>query len=822
VSELSRPDGFGRPHDGLDASPAVAGPEAFHDNAAAAVPKAALFLSLAAFVVPLVGATVFDAGLLPWIAALIPAFLLSYYKGWAGSAATLATGMALIPVWVLILWWLGRPEPSWDRVLLLVTLYLVVCVGLGVVTEALHRARRSAERGALTDAVTGLPNRQHLEVLLSAAIGSARASRSSLSVLMLDVDQFELLVDTHGREAGDGVMAALADLLRSRAGPDWLCARSGEHALVAVLPRTSAGDATRVGESLRAAIDGLGLRWQPLKVSAGVATVGGSVKSAERLLAIAEAAVRSAAAERERVHAASGMSVAQQLEDAERQARRSVLPRALVALPDPAAESVRRVLELNGLRVDVYERAADLAADEDREGRPTILVTAASRRSELGDVLWEIDRALDPTVTRVIFLEDLKEHEPTPRVVGTTILRGTPSGERLLPLIGGLLANGAKAASSSSSIGGFASKLAQDDVPLTAGRIMVVEDDAATSTALRRALQGIGFQDIVVLNGGEAALAAVVETPPDLMILDLHMPGIDGFAVLEALRPLLTGNGFLPVLVVTGDQLWEHRQRALRIGAKDFLNKPFDVAELGARVLNLLETRKLHLQMRDSNELLEVRVRDRTRQLGLAKDEILFRLARAAEYRDDVTGRHAERVGVAAALLGEGFGLSAAACETLRRSAPLHDVGKIGIPDAILLKPGKLTTIEMQIMRRHTIIGADLLANSTSEIIEDARVVALTHHERWDGSGYPQGLSGMRIPIQGRLVALADALDALTHERPYKRAVPFEEAAERLVAEAGTAFDPAVVEALKVTAFRIRDVLLDPSPHPTSPNLVGV
>jgi putative two-component system response regulator len=371
-------------------------------------------------------------------------------------------------------------------------------------------------------------------------------------------------------------------------------------------------------------------------------------------------------------------------------------------------------------------------------------------------------------------------------------------------------------------VGGFASKLAEDGVPLTAGRIMVVEDELATSTALCRALQSIGFRDIIVLDGGEAALAAVVETPPDLMILDLHMPGLDEFAVLEALRPLLAGDGFLPVLVVTGDQLWEHRQRALRIGAKDFLNKPFDVAELGARVLNLLETRKLHLQMRDSNALLEVRVRDRTRLLGLAKDEILFRLARAAEYRDDVTGRHAERVGVAAALLAEALGLPAAACETLRRSAPLHDVGKIGIPDSILLKPGRLTEIEMQIMRRHTVIGADLLANSTSEIIEDARVVALTHHERWDGGGYPQRLAGESIPIQGRLVALADALDALTHERPYKRAMPFEEAAERLVGEAGTAFDPAVVEALKLTAFRIRDVVLDPDLPPASPTPVGV
>jgi putative two-component system response regulator len=784
----------------------------------AAVPRAALLLSAAAFLVPLAGAAAFGAGLLPWTAVLIPPLLLSYYRGWAGTAAALAGGLAVLAIWVLILWWREQPEPGWNRVLLIVSLYLTACVALGAVAEGLRRDRRSAEGVELTDPVTGLANRRHLEVLLSSAIGSARASRSSLSIVLLDVDHFDLLIDTHGRDGGDGVMSALAELMRSRAGPEWLCGRSGEHELVAVLPRSSAGDATRVAESLRAAVDGLGLRWQPLTVSMGVATLGGSVKNASRLLANAEAVVRAArTVELERVPAGSGTATSHLRAEADRQARRPESPRAIVALEGRAAESVRRVLELNGLRVDVHDRPSDLSADEEREGRPVILVTSALRRAELGDVLWEVDRAFDPTVTRVIFLEDLKEHEPTPRVVGATILRGAPSGERLLPLLGGLLASVAKPASDQSSVGGFASNLARDGVPLTAGRIMVVDDEPTTSAALRRALEGIGFRDIVVLDGGEAALAAVVETPPDLMIMDLHMPGMDGFAVLEALRPLLTGDGFLPVLVVTGDQLWEHRQRALRIGAKDFLNKPFDVAELGARVLNLLETRKLHLQMRDSNALLEVRVRDRTRQLGLAKDEILFRLARAAEYRDDVTGRHAERVGVAAALLGEGLGLGAAACETLRRSAPLHDVGKIGIPDSILLKPGRLTEVEMQIMRRHTLIGADLLANSTSEIIEDARVVALTHHERWDGGGYPHGLAGERIPIQGRLVALADALDALTHERPYKRAVPFEEAAERLVAEAGSAFDPNVVEALKLTAFRIRDVLMDPTPNGPPP-----
>jgi putative two-component system response regulator len=239
------------------------------------------------------------------------------------------------------------------------------------------------------------------------------------------------------------------------------------------------------------------------------------------------------------------------------------------------------------------------------------------------------------------------------------------------------------------------------------------------------------------------------------------------------------------------------------------MHKPFDVAELSARVLNLMETRKLHLQLRDTNSLLEVRVHQRTRELAVAKDEILFRLARAAEYRDDMTGRHAARVGAAAAVLAEALGLPPTECEIVRVAAPLHDVGKIGIPDAILLKRGSLTAPEMEVMKTHTTIGADLLAHSMSAVIEAGSVIAMTHHERWDGRGYPKGLRGEEIPIHGRLVAVADALDALTHVRPYKGAVPFEDAIHRLITEAGSAFDPDVTAALKASAFRVRDIVLD-------------
>ena len=786
------------------------------------VPARALVLSAAALLVPVVASgtgseTGGYASLLVWIAALVPAFLLSYHKGWVGSALALAAGMAVMPLWSLTLAWRDLAEPSDGMVASLIGGYLAVCVGLGFVTELLHRERRSAEEQALTDALTGLPNRRHVEVFLDAAMRSSRATESPLSVVAFNLDRFRWLNDTHGHAAGDEVLRSFADHLRVQASKEWLCGRTGGDEFLVVLPQSDLALARRFAEDVRNGLVALDLRWQPITVSAGATEMQHTVVRWQQLLADAEAAVSRAKQKgRDRIEAV-GAAVetvqsppppdpAPHEEGSDERQRPS---RGLVALADENARtSVRRVLELNGLRVDEFEAAEDIPFQMGLATPAVIAVTGASTVRDAEERLSVIDRVVPPEVPRVLFLPESARGAGPQASSQLTIVHGAPTGERILPFLSGLLSKHAHA-TGDASLAIFGSKLAADDAPLTAARIIVVDDERSNRVALQRTLEDIGFQDLVVLESGEDALVAVVETPPDLLILDLHMPGMDGFHVLETLQPHLEVDGFLPILVVTGDKKWEHRQRALRMGAKDFLNKPFDVSELGARVLNLLQTRKLHLQMRDTNALLEVRVHQRTRELGIAKNEILFRLARAAEYRDDVTGRHAERVGVAAALLGEALGLDAATCDMIRQTAPLHDVGKIAIPDAILLKPGRLTEEEMESMRRHTTIGADLLANSTSELVEEARVIALTHHERWDGAGYPRGLRRKEIPVQGRLVAVADAMDALTHERPYKPAFPFEESMRRLLAESGTAFDPAVIAALESTAFRVRDIMLE-------------
>ena len=339
---------------------------------------------------------------------------------------------------------------------------------------------------------------------------------------------------------------------------------------------------------------------------------------------------------------------------------------------------------------------------------------------------------------------------------------------------------------------------------LSAARIVIVDDEPANVRLLERILQHAGYTDLTSTTDPRDALALCKETEPDLILLDLHMPHVDGFAVMAELRPLLVDDNYLPILVLTADITPEAKQRALSGGAKDFLTKPIDPPEVLLRIKNLLDTRFLHLQLQNQNLILEEKVRVRTRELEEAKLEILNRLARAAEFRDDATGEHTRRVGETAAALAGALGLPAAEVELIGRAAPLHDVGKIGIPDAILLKPGRLTIEEFEIMKTHTTIGAEILAGSRFPLLQLAQQIALTHHERWDGTGYPRGLKGEAIPLVGRVVAVADAFDAMTHDRPYRKALSTPEAWEILWEGAGAQWDAGLVEALASTQAAVK------------------
>jgi putative two-component system response regulator len=281
---------------------------------------------------------------------------------------------------------------------------------------------------------------------------------------------------------------------------------------------------------------------------------------------------------------------------------------------------------------------------------------------------------------------------------------------------------------------------------------------------------------------------------PDIILLDLLMPHLDGFAVMELLRSTLPSDSYLPILVLTADATSETRRRALAGGAKDFLTKPLDVDEVLLRIANMLDTRFLHLQLKGEKGALEDRVQERTKELEDSYIETFERLALAAEYRDDDTGQHTIRVGHTAALLAQELNLPTEKVDILRRAAGLHDVGKIGIPDDILLAPRKLTTEEFEVVKTHTVIGAKILSGSRSPLLLMAEEIAWSHHERWDGRGYG-GLAGAEIPLYGRITTVADVFDALTHKRPYKEAWPLDEAIAEINRQRGDQFDPQVVDA---------------------------
>jgi putative two-component system response regulator len=334
-------------------------------------------------------------------------------------------------------------------------------------------------------------------------------------------------------------------------------------------------------------------------------------------------------------------------------------------------------------------------------------------------------------------------------------------------------------------------------------RILIIDDQPENVTLLRRVLSRAGYREVQSTSEPSQAEKLYETYGPDLVLLDLHMPEMDGFAVLEQLRSLMARSTYLPILVLTGDHDPLKRRRALAAGATDFLAKPFDTAEVVLRIRNLLETRHLHQLLSNQNTVLEARVRQRTHELEDAQGEILARLAAAAEHRDDDTGRHTFRVGQMSAAIADALGLPREAVELIRAAAPLHDVGKIGVPDHILLKAGKLTPEEFAVMKTHTTIGAAILAGGRSALVIEAERIALNHHERWDGTGYPDGLAGNAIPLGARIVAVADVFDALTHERPYRAAWPLDRVMGEIRAQTGHHFDPAVVAAFLTQSPRV-------------------
>jgi len=324
-------------------------------------------------------------------------------------------------------------------------------------------------------------------------------------------------------------------------------------------------------------------------------------------------------------------------------------------------------------------------------------------------------------------------------------------------------------------------------------RILIVDDQQDNLDLLADLLAHEGYQHVTTVADSREAAARFAAIRPHLVLLDINMPFIDGFGVLEQLKQL-EGAGLLNVLVLTGNQDAQTRLKALACGAKDFLNKPFSVPEVIVRIRNMVESRLLYQQVLDYSTGLEAIVQERTEALRESQLEVVHRLALASERRDPETGAHIIRMSRACALVAKAAGWPPEEVDQMLHASPLHDVGKVAIPYAILLKPGPLTQEEWTIMRTHALIGAELLGGGTSRLMHLAQTIALSHHEWWDGTGYPAGLAGENIPLAARICAVCDVFDAMTNVRCYHHARDTDEVSRHIRSMRGTHFDPAVVD----------------------------
>ncbi len=344
----------------------------------------------------------------------------------------------------------------------------------------------------------------------------------------------------------------------------------------------------------------------------------------------------------------------------------------------------------------------------------------------------------------------------------------------------------------------------------TTPRILVVDDEERNLRLIEAMLFPLGY-DLEFASDGQQALEKAQSEQVDLILLDVMMPKMDGFTVARKLKSD-PDTQIIPIVMVTALQSVEDRVKALEAGADDFLNKPVDKTEIRVRVSSLLKVKAYNDHMRNYQTLLESEVENRTRELTDAFKrvkqislETIYRLTRAAEYKDEDTGAHIQRMSHYSAVIARQMGMDEKTVEMILYATPMHDIGKIGIPDRILLKPAKLDPDEWQVMKQHTTMGAKILEGSDIDVIKLGERVALSHHEKWDGSGYPNGLSGTDIPLEGRIVAIADVFDALSSKRPYKKAFPLEKSCAIIKEGRKTHFDPEVVDAF----FASLDLILE-------------
>jgi putative two-component system response regulator len=365
------------------------------------------------------------------------------------------------------------------------------------------------------------------------------------------------------------------------------------------------------------------------------------------------------------------------------------------------------------------------------------------------------------------------------------------------------------------------------DVVVSNPRIAIIDDEPINIKVAQKHLEAAGYRRFATTTDSRTAIELIAAEAPDVVLLDVMMPHVGGLEILESLRG---DKRFvdLPVIILTAASDKQTKLEALRRGATEFLGKPVDSVELAARLRNVLAVKAHQDRLKRYAWDLELEVAARTVELAQAHEEVLACLAHVGEFRDNDTGRHVHRVGRYSEIIARGMGLDEETARRIGQAAPLHDIGKVGIPDAILLKPGKLDELEWEQMKQHAEYGQNVCAPTEldataqpgshakigfriagagrSPILKTAASIAATHHERWDGKGYPKGLAGTDIPVEGRVVAVADVFDALTSNRPYKKAFPLEQSLEMIQEGAGSQFDPDAVAAFLAAKSEVVEV----------------
>ncbi len=725
--------------------------------------------------------------------ALVPAFLLPYQYQWRGAATAFVLGEVALLGSAFLMVKQGFPAVGLGPVNVALVL---ISVGAGQVTTLLHRSRIEAEETALSDPGTGLPNRRH--ALLHLNRGFAAAVRgTSLTVVAFDLDNFKQVNDKHGHATGDHVLYTFARILRERTREMNLSARLGGEEFISILENSGLEGAVTFAEEVRMAMEVTPFSFGNVTVSAGIASYEKGMASPDVLRAAADQALYQAKTRgRNQVAVVGAVPSRGKYHPVELEVRGPPPGRGerILIVEDDREMRAELSTALRRAGFDVIEAPSAEQAIRIVRGLgapPSLVITDLIMTSMTGFGLMAELRSIRPLLPALYLVDGLPEHRYPDETAG-----GASRFLRKPILLADLTQSIRQLVDADAPRGGQAAPSTL--VPTASRRIHVMASQRRMGADLCGRLRDLGYEHVIEVRTDEPTRPE----PPELLVVWPEEPVDRTIVGVEPYLARWPSEARPGVLVLASKLPREVAARWPALFPALLITPGSSSEELEVSVRHLLEVRSLSDRYVKGQRGMAAQLAAHSAELESQKHDLLLRLAKVAELRDDLTGKHAERVGWLAAQLGAEIGLPTETVDLLLHAAPLHDLGKIATPDAILNKPGALTLIERDLMRQHTVIGAQLLSGSSHRLLQEAERIARSHHERWDGRGYPQCLQGDEIPIMARIVAVADAYDCITHTRSYREAFSPERAVQIILTDAGSHFDPVVARALSELAHR--------------------